>query len=131
MSSNPVVFNAPTVQMSYSSIAGFILLMFWLNDPDTITEANPSGTPFASLDAQIAGIQKAADNGTLGGYGDFQRFAGNLPQLYNTPDIKAKIVAAAQAIGAMKAAVSASGLWSVCSSAGIAQAASISMLDQD
>jgi hypothetical protein len=40
-------------------------------------------------------------------------------------------VAAAQAIGAMKAAVSASGLWSVCSSAGIAQAASISMLDQD
>ena len=117
--STPAAAAPPARPMSSQDLAGFVLLLFWMNDP---TAAN--FTPYATFNDQVAGIQAAVLAGTIPN----SKLIMNI-QTMNADSVIGPAINQAQiAVGTMIQAILAAGLWDACSTVSMDQVSQIAQL---
>jgi hypothetical protein len=109
----------PTKVMSNQDLAGFVAMLFWMNDPSAAAY-----TPYASFQDQVAGIQAALKNGNLPATTLIQ----NIQTISQDPTIGPLLQTAQQSIGVATQAIIQAGLWDVCKSVSMNQVARIATL---
>jgi hypothetical protein len=121
-----LVFDPPTDTASFSDIAKFSFLLWWMQ--------GENGQPFPDFPTQVSTVKNAFKGGTLAGAGDLKSFVEGIDSFVNAaaPDTNlVNLITTAQiAVYNLKTALSNPpySLWGPCGAATMAQVAQISQM---